>query len=67
MVSDLIPRPGVSWALHSNGSIALERSDRGDVANEVIAKSITELTQAGERNPDLLCEAALSRLREQHG
>jgi hypothetical protein len=46
--------------------IALGRSDRGDMANEVIAKSIIELAQAGERNPDLLCEGALSRLRERH-
>src|SRR5215831_6484154 len=35
---------------------ALRLSDRGDLANEIIAKRIVELAKAGEHNPDLLCE-----------
>jgi hypothetical protein len=34
------------------------------VANEMIAKRITELAKAGERNPDLLCESAVKEFRE---
>jgi hypothetical protein len=37
------------------------RSDGHDDA--VVARKIIELAQAGERNPDLLCEKALERLR----
>jgi hypothetical protein len=32
-------------------------------ANGIIAKRITELAIAGERNPDRLCEGALEKLR----
>jgi hypothetical protein len=35
-----------------------------DLANGIIAKRIIELAKAGERNPDLLCEGALRKLRE---
>jgi hypothetical protein len=34
-----------------------------DFANGIIAKRIIELAEAGERNPDLLCEGALKKLR----
>jgi hypothetical protein len=34
-----------------------------DLANGIIAKRIVELAKAGERNPDLLCEGALEKLR----
>jgi hypothetical protein len=34
-----------------------------DLANGIIAKPIIELAKAGERNPDLLCEGALKKLR----
>jgi hypothetical protein len=37
-----------------------------DLANKVIAKSIIELAKAGERNPGLLCEGALKKLRRHH-
>ncbi len=37
-----------------------------DLANGIIAKSIIELAKAGERNPDLLCEGALKKLRRHH-
>jgi hypothetical protein len=36
--------------------IALGLAERGELANEIIAKRIIELAKAGERNPDLLCE-----------
>jgi hypothetical protein len=32
-------------------------------ANGIIARRIVELARAGERNPDLLCEGALTKLR----
>jgi hypothetical protein len=44
---------------------ALRLADRGDLANEIIAKRIIELAKTGERNPDLLCEGALKEFREQ--
>jgi hypothetical protein len=34
-----------------------------DFANGIIAKQIVELAKAGERNPDLLCEGAVEKLR----
>jgi hypothetical protein len=34
-----------------------------DFANGIIVKRIVELAKAGERNPDLLCEGAIERLR----
>jgi hypothetical protein len=43
--------------------IALGLRDKGDLANNVVAKRIIELAKAGERNPDLLCERALNDLR----
>jgi hypothetical protein len=36
--------------------------DWGDYADATLAKRIIELTQAGERNPDRLCEEALKIL-----
>ena len=35
-----------------------------ELANEFIARRIIELAKTGERNPDLLCEGALKKLRE---
>jgi hypothetical protein len=34
-----------------------------DFANGIIARQIVELARAGKRNPDLLCEGALKKLR----
>jgi hypothetical protein len=42
---------------------AMRLTDRDDPIIEIIAKKIIELAKAGERNPDLLCERALSDLR----
>ena len=39
---------------------ALRLSDRGHLANEMIARRIIELATAGEHNPDLLCERVLT-------
>jgi hypothetical protein len=44
--------------------LALGLTDRGDIANELIAKRIIELAKAGERNPDLLCESAVKEFRQ---
>ena len=35
-----------------------------DFANGIIAKQIIEIAKTGERNPDLLYEGALKKLRE---
>jgi hypothetical protein len=35
-----------------------------DFADGIIAKRLIELAKAGERNPDLLCEGAVEKLRE---
>ena len=35
-----------------------------DFANGIIAMRIVELAKAGERNPHLLCEGAIEKLRE---
>jgi hypothetical protein len=43
----------------------LRLADRRDLANEVIVRRIIALANAGERNPDLLCEAVLKQFREQ--
>jgi len=43
--------------------LALGLADRGDIANELIAKRIIELAKAGELNPDVLCEAVVKELR----
>jgi hypothetical protein len=44
--------------------LALGLADRGDLANEVIAKRIIELAKTGELNPDVLCEAVVKEFRE---
>jgi len=46
--------------------VALGIAERRDDVNEIVAKTIVELTKQGERNPDLLCERALQSLREQY-
>jgi hypothetical protein len=41
--------------------VALRLAGRGgDLAHEVIARRMIELAQAGERNPDVLCETVLN-------
>ena len=47
--------------------VALERArvslGLDKFANGIIARRIVELAKAGERNPDLLCEGAIEKLR----
>jgi hypothetical protein len=45
---------------------ALGSADRSDHVNEIVAKTIIDLANQGERNPDHLCERALKSLREQY-
>jgi hypothetical protein len=45
--------------------VALGLADRGNLANEVVARRTFELAKTGERNPDLLCERALKEIRAQ--
>jgi hypothetical protein len=43
--------------------LALGLADGDDIANELIAKRIIELSKAGELNPDALCEAVVKELQ----
>ena len=46
---------------------ALRFEERGEGTDEIIAKHIIELAQAGERDADRLCDYALAKLREADG
>jgi hypothetical protein len=41
--------------------IALRLTDRGDIANDVVARKIIEHAKTGERDPEQLCEAVLKQ------
>ena len=41
--------------------VALRLVDRGDVANEAVARKIIEHAKNGERNPAHLCDAVLKQ------
>jgi hypothetical protein len=41
--------------------IVLRLSDRGNIADEVVAQTIIELVKGGERDPGRLCEAMLQQ------
>jgi hypothetical protein len=43
--------------------IALRTGDCDDGVRQAIASKIIELAKAGERNPDILCEAVLKDIR----
>jgi hypothetical protein len=43
--------------------VALRLSDRGDLANEVLAHKIINIAQTGERNPERLCDGVLREFR----
>ena len=43
--------------------VALRLADRGDLANEVLARKIMDLAKAGERDPERLCEGVLHEFR----
>jgi hypothetical protein len=47
--------------------LAPELADRGDLADELIAKRIIELAKAGEHHPDLLCERAVKEFLQTSG
>ena len=46
---------------------ALRAEERGHDTDEIIAKHIIALAQAGERDADRLCDYALAKLREADG
>ena len=43
--------------------VALRLADRGDLANEVVARKIINLAKAGERDPERFCEAMMKEFR----
>ena len=49
-------------AAYEDALTALDLSDRQDPITELVAKRIIEAAQAGERDPDRLCEVALRDL-----
>jgi len=58
-----IPKPSEFCVWRSKG-LAGPLGLTDDLADGIIAKQIIELAKTGERNPDLLCEAALKKLHE---
>jgi hypothetical protein len=44
--------------------VALRLADRGDLANEVLARKVMELAKAGERDPERLCEGVLMHFQQ---
>ena len=42
---------------------SLRLVNRGDIANNVVARKIIELAKFGERDPERLCEAVLNHWR----
>jgi hypothetical protein len=48
-----------------NDRIALRTGDCDDAVRQAIGSKIIELAEAGERNPDVLCEQALAAIRGQ--
>ena len=51
----------ISWSTTPAAARAAVKRDWGGIyASHIIAKQIIELVKAGERNPDVLCERALS-------
>jgi hypothetical protein len=44
--------------------IGLRTGDCADDVKQAIANKLIELAKAGERNPDLLCECALTDIRQ---
>ena len=64
LLDDLDVDPETKWVL----GVALEKTRvslglADDFANGIIAKRLIELAQAGEHNPDLLCQGAIEQLR----
>jgi hypothetical protein len=43
--------------------VALRLADRGDLANQVLARKIMDLAKAGERDPERLCDGVLLEFR----
>jgi hypothetical protein len=46
--------------------LALGLEDRGDLANEMLAKKIIELAKTCGLNADVLCESVVKEFRGQH-
>ena len=46
-------------AAYEDALAALKLNDRRDPITELVAKKVIEAAQAGERDPDRLCETAL--------
>jgi len=44
--------------------VAFRLADRGDLANQVLANKIMELSKAGERDPERLCDGVLMEFRQ---
>jgi hypothetical protein len=49
-------------AAYERALVELGLKDRNDPLTEIIAKHIIEIAHTGERDPDLICDAALKRI-----
>jgi len=54
---------GVAWDAALRG-FDVVLADRGDLANEVLARKVMELAKAGERDPERLCEGVLMHFQQ---
>ncbi len=43
--------------------VALRLADRGDLANEILARRVADLAKGGERDPGRLCDGVLLEFR----
>jgi hypothetical protein len=59
---DVDPEKGVLGTALEMTRVSLGLDDK--FADGLIARRIVELANAGERNPNLLCEGAVAKLRE---
>jgi len=59
---DVDPEKGVLGAALEMTRVSLGLDDK--FADGLIARRIVELANAGERNPNLLCEVAVANLRD---
>jgi hypothetical protein len=68
ITSDLLDDFDVDFETKRVLGVALEKTRvslglADDFANGIIAKRLIELAEAGEHNPDLLCQGATQQLR----
>jgi len=51
-------------AAYAHALKVLQLADRNDPITELVARKIIEIVEAGERDPDRLCQRALAALKQ---